>query len=158
MDYRAGLLLAQIHTLEVVMKQLQSFLQLTVVYLLLSALRINPHNARTHSKHQIRQIAASIREFGFLNAILIDANNVIIAGHGRAEAAKLLAIELVPTIRVENLTEDQIRAYIVADNRLAEKAGWDKEILAIELQHLIDILIRGRIHWCRDVKDSDIPK
>jgi len=121
------------------MKQLQSFLHLTVVYLLLSALRINPHNARTHSKHQIRQIAASIREFGFLNAILIDANNVIIAGHGRAEAAKLLAIELVPTIRVENLTEDQIRAYILADNRLAEKAGWDKEILAIELQHLLTI-------------------
>jgi DNA modification methylase len=122
------------------MKQIQSFLQLTVVYLLLSALRINPHNARTHSKRQIRQIAASIREFGFLNAILIDANNVIIAGHGRAEAAKLLAIELVPTIRVENLTEDQIRAYILADNRVAEKAGWDKEILAIELQHLIDIV------------------
>lgn len=122
------------------MKQPQGFLQLTVVYLRLSALRINPHNARTHSKYQIRRIAASIREFGFLNAILIDANNVIIAGHGRAEAAKLLGMELVPTIRVENLTEDQIRAYILADNRLAENAGWDKEILAIELQHLIDIV------------------
>ncbi|MBZ5533449.1 MAG: ParB/Srx family N-terminal domain-containing protein [Acidobacteriia bacterium] len=93
------------------MKQLQGFLQLTIVYLPLSALRINPHNARTHSKRQIRQIAASITEFGFLNGILIDANNLIIAGHGRAEAAKLLGMELVPTIRVENLTEDQIRAY-----------------------------------------------
>jgi DNA modification methylase len=121
------------------MKQLQSFLQLTVVYLLLSALRTNPHNARKHSKYQIRQIAASIREFGFLNAILIDVNNVIIAGHGRAEAAKLLGMEMVPTIRLESLTEDQLRIYMLADNKIAEQAGWDQEILSIEMQHLVTI-------------------
>ena len=97
----------------------------------------NPRNARTHSKHQIRQIAASIREFGFTNPVLIDHKNTIIAGHGRVEAAKLEGIEQVPTILLENLTEDEIRAYVLADNRLAEKAGWAKEILAIELQHLI---------------------
>jgi len=96
----------------------------------------NPHNARTHNRHQRRQIAASIRAFGFTNPVLIDSRNVIIAGHGRVEAAKLLGIDQVPTVRLEGLTEDQIRAYVIADNRLAEKAGWDKEILAIELQHL----------------------
>ncbi len=96
-------------------------------------------NARTHSKHQIRQIASSIKEFGFTNPVLIDRNNTIIAGHGRVEAAKLLGMNEIPTIRLEGLTADQIRAYIIADNRLAEKAGWDNSILAIELQHLLTI-------------------
>src|SRR5262249_28311459 len=90
-------------------------------------------------KHQIRQIAASIKQFGFVNPVIIDRNNRIIAGHGRVAAAKLLGIEQVPTIMLEDLTEDQIRAYVLADNRLAEKAGWDKAILAIELQYLIDV-------------------
>jgi DNA modification methylase len=117
----------------------QSIPQLALVYLPARALVPNPRNARTHSKHQIRQIAASIREFGFTNPVLIDRKNTIIAGHGRVEAAKLEGIEQVPTILLENLTEDEIRAYVLADNRLAEKAGWAKEILAIELQHLITI-------------------
>src|ERR1051326_1557496 len=115
----------------------QSIPQLALVYLPTRALVPNPRNARTHSKHQIRQIAASIREFGFTNPVLVDRKNTIIAGHGRVEAAKLEGIEQVPTILLENLTEDEIRAYVLADNRLAEKAGWAKEILAIELQHLI---------------------
>jgi DNA modification methylase len=99
----------------------------------------NPHNARTHSKHQIRQIADSIETFGFTNPVLVDERNTVIAGHGRLAAAKLLGLAVVPTICLENLSADQIRAYIVADNRLAENAGWDKSILAIELQHLLTI-------------------
>jgi hypothetical protein len=110
---------------------------LKIQYLPPGMLMPNPHNARTHNRHQRRQIAASIKTFGFTNPVLIDSRNVIIAGHGRVEAAKLLGIDQVPTVRLEGLTEDQIRAYVIADNRLAEKAGWDKEILAIELQHLI---------------------
>lgn len=100
-----------------------------------------PHagNARTHSKHQIRQISNSIEKFGFTNPVLINTTNHIIAGHGRVAAAKLLGMDQVPTILLEGLSEDQIRAYIIADNRLAEKAGWDMAILAIELQHLITL-------------------
>jgi ParB-like chromosome segregation protein Spo0J len=96
-------------------------------------------NARTHSKRQIRQIAESIRVFGFTNPVLVDSRNRIIAGHGRVEAAKLLGMDEVPTICIENLTEEQIRAYVLADNKLAENAGWDKSILAIEFQHLLTI-------------------
>lgn len=113
--------------------------ELLIVYLLIGDLKPNSHNARTHSKHQIRQIANSIEEFGFTNPILIDKNNVIIAGHGRLAAAELLGMHEVPTIRLESLSRDQIRAYVLADNRLAEKAGWDKSILAIELQQLLSI-------------------
>jgi DNA modification methylase len=94
-------------------------------------------NARIHSPHQTRQIAASIEAFGFTNPVLIDRSNTIIAGHGRVAAAKLLGMAQVPTIRLENLTDDQLRAYVIADNRLAEKANWDKSILEIELQHLL---------------------
>jgi DNA modification methylase len=112
---------------------------LLVKYLPLSSLIPNSHNARTHSKHQLAQIARSIETFGFTNPVLIDQNNTIVAGHGRAIAANQLGINMVPTIRLEGLTPEQIRAYVLADNRLAEKAGWDKSILAIELQHLITI-------------------
>jgi DNA modification methylase len=105
----------------------------------ISELKTNPNNARTHSKHQVRQIAASIKEFGFTNPILIDKNNMVVAGHGRVAATQLLGRSDVPTIRLENLSPAQVRAYVLADNRLAEKAGWDKSILAIELQHLVTI-------------------
>jgi DNA modification methylase len=113
--------------------------ELAIVYLFISALVENSQNARTHTKRQIRKIAASIRKFGFVNPVIIDRNNRIIAGHGRVRAAKLLGLEKVPTILLENLTEDELRAYVLADNRLAEIAGWNKEILAIELQHLMTI-------------------
>ncbi|HLY56509.1 MAG TPA: site-specific DNA-methyltransferase, partial [Stellaceae bacterium] len=113
--------------------------ELEVAYLGIDELKPNPRNARTHSKRQIRQIAASIREFGFVNAVLIDENRVIIAGHGRWAAAKLLGHARVPTVRIDHLTEDQKRAFVLADNKLAEKAGWDRSILAIELQHLIAV-------------------
>lgn len=95
-------------------------------------------NARTHSKKQIRQIARSIEAFGFINPILIDADDRIIAGHGRLQAAQLIGMKQVPTIRIEHLSEAERRAFILADNRLAEKAGWDDEILKIELQFLTE--------------------
>jgi DNA modification methylase len=113
--------------------------KLAIQYLPTNTLLRNPNNARTHNRHQRRQLAASMKTFGFINPVLIDGRNTIIAGHGRVEAAKELGMDLVPTVRLEGLTEDQLRAYVIADNRLAEKAGWDKEILAIELQHLIAI-------------------
>jgi DNA modification methylase len=116
-----------------------SFNQLTVTYEEIRNLVPYARNARTHSKHQIRQIAESIRAFGFTNPVLINCSKMIIAGHGRIEAAKLLGMDRVPTICLENLTEDQIRAYVLVDNRLAENAGWDNSILAIELQHLTSI-------------------
>jgi ParB-like chromosome segregation protein Spo0J len=116
-----------------------SLSQLTVVYEEIQNLVPYARNARTHSKQQIRQIADSIHTFGFVNPVLLDRSKMIVAGHGRVEAAKLLGIGSVPTICLENLTADQIRAYILSDNRLAEKAGWDNSILAIELQHLISV-------------------
>jgi len=113
--------------------------QLKVTYKPVCGLAGYPNNSRKHSQHQIRQIAASIKAFGFTNPVLIDQNDTVIAGHGRVAAAKLLGMDQVPTIRLESLSEDQVRAYVIADNRLAEKAGWDKSILAIELQHLLTI-------------------
>ena len=96
-------------------------------------------NARTHSKKQIRQIADSIERFGWTNPVLIDGQDQIVAGHGRVAAAKRLGIEAVPTIRLETMSEVEIRAYVIADNRLAELADWDDEILAIELQALVEL-------------------
>jgi DNA modification methylase len=103
------------------------------------ALRPYANNARTHSKKQIRQIAKSVERFGFNNPVLIDDQGQIIAGHGRVAAAKQLGISVVPTVRLSHLSETEKRAYILADNRLAEKAGWDREILAIELQALVEL-------------------
>lgn len=94
-------------------------------------------NARIHSKKQVRQIAESITRFGFTNPVLIDNENTILAGHGRVEAAKLLALHDVPCIRLEHMTPQQKRAYVLADNKLALNAGWDDEILAEELKELL---------------------
>jgi DNA modification methylase len=104
-----------------------------------SSLRPYARNPRTHTKKQIRQIADSIRTFGWTNPILVDAEGGVIAGHGRLEAAKLLGIEHVPTIRLEDMSEAQKRAYVIADNRLAEIAGWDDDLLAVEFQALSEI-------------------
>ncbi len=95
-------------------------------------------NSRTHSDEQVAQIAASIKEFGFTNPILIDENGGIIAGHGRVMAARKLGLEAVPAIRIDYLTEAQKRAYVIADNKLALNAGWDMELLALELGELRD--------------------
>ncbi|MGE3745558.1 MAG: site-specific DNA-methyltransferase [Sphingomonadaceae bacterium] len=96
-------------------------------------------NARTHSKKQIKQIAASIEQFGFTNPVLVSDSGDIIAGHGRVEAARLLGMKAVPTIALSHLSETERRAYVLADNKLALNAGWDHEILGIELQGLIDL-------------------
>jgi len=97
------------------------------------------NNARTHSKKQLRQIADSIELFGFTNPVLIDSNNTILAGHGRVEAAKQLKLETVPCLRQDQMTEDQKRAYVLADNKLAQNAGWDEDLLAIELGALHEL-------------------
>lgn len=104
-----------------------------------AALRPYSGNARSHSKAQIRQIADSIQRFGFTNPVLITDDGQIIAGHGRVEAAKLLQLPTVPTIKLSHLSETERRAYVIADNKLALNAGWDQEILAIELQALIEL-------------------
>ena len=96
-------------------------------------------NARTHSKKQVAQIARSIERFGFTNPVLVSDDGEIIAGHGRVEAARSLGFKTVPTLALSHLTETERRAYVLADNKLALNAGWDKEILAIELQALVDL-------------------
>jgi ParB-like chromosome segregation protein Spo0J len=93
-------------------------------------------NSRTHSQQQVDKIAASIREFGFLNPIIVDGENGIIAGHGRVMAAQKLGLTDLPVIEASHLTEAQRRAYVIADNRLALDAGWDNELLKVELQDL----------------------
>lgn len=93
-------------------------------------------NARTHSDAQVLQIAASIREFGFTNPVLLDADYELIAGEGRLRAAKLIGLEKVPCIRLGHLTEAQKRAYVLADNKIALNAGWDETRLAAELDAL----------------------
>jgi DNA modification methylase len=105
----------------------------------ITRLRPCARNARTHSKKQIRQIADSIRRFGFTNPVLIGDDDEIIAGHGRVEAAKLIGLQTVPAVRLSHLDAAQRRAYVLADNKLALNAGWDREMLAIELQALIDL-------------------
>lgn len=93
-------------------------------------------NSRTHDENQVSQIAASITEFGFTNPVLIDGDNGIIAGHGRVMAANTLGLEQVPCLRLGYLTEAQKRAYIIADNRIALNAGWDEDMLRLELNEL----------------------
>jgi DNA modification methylase len=100
-------------------------------------IRPNPKNPRTHSKKQINQIAASIRKFGFLNPLIVDDENTILAGHGRLEAARLEGLAHVPIVRSGQLTEAQKRAYVLADNKIALNAGWDDELLALELKELM---------------------
>jgi DNA modification methylase len=124
-------------------------------------------NARTHSKEQILQLRASLREFGFVNPVIVDKDLTIIAGHGRVLAAKEEGITEVPCVFAEHLTEAQKRAYIIADNRLAMNAGWDAEMLSVELSELqgvdFDISLLGfddaelnkLLSGIEDVKDDD---
>jgi ParB-like chromosome segregation protein Spo0J len=102
-----------------------------------SDLKSYTHNARTHSPEQINQLAASIREFGFTNPVLVTADGMIVAGHGRVEAAKAMGIAMVPTIVVgAGWSSAQLRAYVLADNQLALNAGWDDDLLKQELSDL----------------------
>ena len=109
-----------------------------IEYVSTSSLTPYVRNSRTHSPQQVKQIAASIKEFGFTNPVLIDEANGIIAGHGRVMAAEHLQLAEVPCIRLSYLTETQKRAYVIADNKLALNAGWDEELLNIELTDLHD--------------------
>jgi hypothetical protein len=113
----------------------------TVELVATDLLRPNPRNARTHSKKQIRQIADSIVNYGFTVPILVDEHFVLLAGHGRIEAAKLLGLRKLPTIILEGLSDAKKRALLLADNKIAENAGWDRETLALELPELSELLI-----------------
>lgn len=120
----------------------------TIEHLAPTDLKPYQRNARTHSKQQVRQLAASIARFGFSSPILIDANNKIVAGHGRTEAAKTLGLSTVPVIRITHLTSEEVRALRLADNRIASAAGWDEDLLAAELRELEqslgdDIILTG---------------
>jgi len=110
-----------------------------IEYRRIDALVPYARNSRTHSDDQVAQIAASIREFGWTNPILVDGENGIIAGHGRLLAARKLGSETVPVIELAGLTDAQKRAYIIADNKLAMNAGWDDELLALEFSELADL-------------------
>ena len=112
---------------------------LSIVYQAVDSLKPRSTNPRTHSKKQIGQIASAIRRFGFTNPVLVDDANGIVAGHGRVEAAKAVGLNQVPTVRLSAMSEAEIRAYVIADNRLAENAGWDRELLGLELQYLTDL-------------------
>jgi DNA modification methylase len=103
---------------------------------------LKPHdkNPRTHSKRQIEQIAKSIKRFGFVNPVLLDKDGNILAGHGRIEAAKSLGLESVPTLDIGSMSDAQRRAYIVADNRLAELAGWDSDLLGLEMEAILEAM------------------
>ena len=120
--------------LEYVQKQ-----RLSIDYLPTHQLNPRSNNPRTHSKKQIAQIANAIRRFGFTNPILVDDNGGIIAGHGRLEAAKQIGLSEVPTVRLSQMSEAEIRAYVIADNKLAENAGWDRKLLALEFRYLSDL-------------------
>ena len=105
----------------------------------LSELTPYANNARTHSAEQVKQIVASITEFGWTNPVLIDETGSIIAGHGRVMAAQQMSMDEVPCIVLAGLTDAQRRAYVLADNKLALNAGWDDELLRIELEALKDL-------------------
>lgn len=114
-------------------RQLQ---KLALTYLTTSSLNEDPRNARAHGKHQIAALARSIEAFGFNVPILIDANNTVIAGHGRLAAAKMLGLGEVPTLSLEHLTDQQKRAYMIADNRLTDLSRWDDKLLGETLRDL----------------------
>jgi DNA modification methylase len=113
--------------------------QLILIYSAVADIKPAERNPRAHSVDQIRQIADSIREFGFTNSILVDSDNTIVAGHGRLEAAKMIGLTKVPTVCIDHLTPAQLRAYAIADNKLAENAGWDRNLLALELEYIVKL-------------------
>ena len=120
--------------------------KLTVIYKDPKSLRPREKNPRKHPKRQIEQLKRSITEFGFVRPVLLDGSDGIIAGHGSTLAAIDLGMTDIPTVRVDHLSPEQIRAYVIADNKLAENAGWDRELLALELKELslnFDITLTG---------------
>lgn len=123
----------------------------------INALTPYENNARTHSPDQLEMIGNSIREFGFINPVIIDENNMILVGHGRVMAAKNIGIKQVPFRRVTNLTEDQKKAYIIADNKLSDLGGWDDELLLAELESIeLDMSQFGFDLEIDDIEDPDV--
>lgn len=114
-------------------------MSLTIEYIPVASLTANPRNSRTHDPDQVLMLADSIRRFGFNNPVLIDEDNVLIAGHGRLAGAKLAGLAEVPCVRLAHLTDEEKRAYLIADNRIAEKSGWDEDLLRSELDELLDL-------------------
>src|SRR5437899_6059433 len=112
---------------------------LSIVYRNIEELEVDPQNPRLHSEKQIQQIARSIESFGFNVPFLIDHNSRLIAGHGRLAACKFLHLSRVPTIALEHLSESQMRAFQIADNRITEIATWDKRLLAEQLKSLSEL-------------------
>jgi DNA modification methylase len=112
---------------------------LSIEYQPLSGLKLRSSYPRTHSEKQIEQIANAILRFGFTNPILVGSDNVIAAGVGRYKAANKLCLPEVPTVRLSDMSEAELRAYVIADNKLAENAGWDRKLLGLELQYLSDL-------------------
>lgn len=111
-------------------------------------------NARTHSDEQVAQIAGSIKEFGFNNPVLVDADNSVIAGHGRLMAARKLGLTEVPVVKLQHLTEFQRKAYVLADNRIALNSGWDTSMLTLELQDLKDEIDLSLLGFDADELDA----
>jgi ParB-like chromosome segregation protein Spo0J len=109
----------------------------TIEHIATDALIPYARNSRTHSPEQVEQLGRSIQQFGFTNPVLIDEHNTLIAGHGRVMAAQRIGLEVVPAIRLLHLTDAQRRAYVIADNKLAEQAGWDMGTLAREVEDLM---------------------
>lgn len=131
--------------------------KLKIVYRPLQELSPYAHNARTHSPEQVAQLVESIKQFGWTNPVLIDEKGEIIAGHGRVMAAEMLKMDSVPVIVLSGLTDEQKKAYRLADNRLPMNAGWDEDLLRMELSDLInadfDVSLRGipiypASRWC----------
>jgi DNA modification methylase len=132
-------------------------LPLAIEYRSVDELKPASRNARRHSKKQIVKIAASIRQFGFVNPLLVDEHGEIVVGHGRLEAAKMVGMTEVPTVRLAHLNAEEKRAYLIADNRLAELAGWDREILTIEYRELLQLDLNFNIEVAGfDTVDIDL--
>src|SRR3984957_3302987 len=110
-----------------------------ITYLAIDQLKPNPDNARTHSPAQIRKLARSFRAHGFITPIVVDPKNVVVAGHGRLEAAQHLGLTEIPAICVNHLSPEQLRAFALADNRLHDDSGWNDRLLAVELKQLSDL-------------------
>jgi DNA modification methylase len=129
-----------------------AYKSLSISYLPLSSLQLDPQNPRLHEKKQIRQLAESIKTFGFNVPILVDSHLRVIAGHGRVLACQLLKIAEVPTIRLEHLSEHQASAFLIADNRLTENADWDKQLLGSQLK----ILSEAEIDFSLEVTGFEV--
>ena len=121
--------------------------ELRIEYRSTKGLTARTRNPRTQSEAQIEQLMRSIEHFGFTNPATIDGSGMLIAGPGRVEAAKRLGLDQVPTIYLADMSEEDIKAYVIADNKLAENAGWDKTLLAMELGELNELTIDYDLSW-----------